>query len=484
MDLPQTHMEPLLVKYATHHDFEVRFKTELVSAIRKEPGSTILCEVRDLSTGHTYHVRTRYLFGADGGRSTVARLFPFAFDAKPPQGVACNILFRADLAHLMHGREAQLHWIMKPDRRSRFGIAPTMRMVTPWKEWLLVCFTPGATEDPFKDLTPQSPELREFLQEIIGDDSVDVEVLRLDPWVIRETVAKCYQDGQNVFLLGDAAHRHPPSYGLGSNTCLQDAYNLAWKVALVAQGIAGRELLASYDAERQPVGAELVRQSNDCLRLHAAVWAALGMFADSPEEGMSQVRALSEATSEGAAQRARLHAALEGERAEAESLGLTMNQWYTSTAVYLADEPGSRPALEGDPVKRIFVSTYPGTRLPHAWLDIATRRREISTQDLAGKASFCLFTGHGGDAWKTAARKVSEATGVPIRSYGIGFGLDYHDVYRQWHDRREVGEDGCVLVRPDRFVAWRSMKMAPHPEEKLLQVFSHILSLKSVRGRR
>jgi hypothetical protein len=199
------------------------------------------------------------------------------------------------------------------------------------------------------------------------------------------------------------------------------------------------------------------------------------MFAPTGEEGLKQLNELSEATEAGLARRLKLHNPLEGKRLEGESIGLTMNQWYTSKAVYLDDKNQTRPALSGGPIKRILVSTSPGNRVPHAWLDVPTRRNPMSTHDLAGHGSFCLLTGHGGDAWVHAAEKFSKITGIPIKSYRIGFGLDYHDVYREWHDRREVEEDGCILVRPDRFVAWRSMKMIPECEMKLRHVFDHIL---------
>jgi 2-polyprenyl-6-methoxyphenol hydroxylase-like FAD-dependent oxidoreductase len=172
----------------------------------------------------------------------------------------CNILLNADLTHLMHERDAQLHWVMKPDGITRFGTAPVLRMIRPWNQWLLVAFSPGSTEDPFRDLTPQSAELVNFVKEVIGDDSVDVEILRLDPWVVRESVAETFSSQRDVFLVGDAAHRHPPAFGLGSNTCIQDAYNLAWKASYVAKGLAGPALLDSYSDERRPVGAQLVRE--------------------------------------------------------------------------------------------------------------------------------------------------------------------------------------------------------------------------------
>lgn len=218
-----------------------------------------------------------------------------------------------------------------------------------------------------------------------------------------------------------------------------------------------------------------MRESNECMDRHAAVWAALGMFAPNPEEGGRQVAELSQATEAGARRRKQLYEALEGKRREGESVGLQMNQWYNSSAVYLEDEE-PRPSFQGDDILEVLISTYPGNRFPHAWLTKMVPSRPISTIDLAGHGAFSLFTGHGGHAWKQAAAEVSASTGIPINSYGIGWGLDYNDKYREWTDRREIDENGCILVRPDRYIAWRSKTMIPNCTEKLLRVFNRVLS--------
>lgn len=457
----------------------MRFSTEIVNIERVERddnNSGLMCTVHDLISQLTFKIRTWYLFGADGARSHVARSLDFKFDSKPSGGKACNVPLRADLGNLLpEARHAGLHWILKPDRTSFFGLVAHLRAVRPWKEWVLVCFGPHGT-DPFHGLTPESPELIDCVHELIGDESVDVEILRLDPWTVRENVAEQFSTGDaDVFLLGDAAHRHPPAFGLGSNTCVQDAYNLAWKVAYVSKGLAGPGLLESYSDERQPVGSMLVRASNNGLRSHADIWGVLGMFEPSREEGTKQLAKLSQATSEGATNRAKLHDALEAVGEEVRSLGVAYNQWYTSTAVYLRDERSERPPLSGNSITDAQISTYPGSRLPHAWLDLPTRRKLISTIDLAGEGAFCLLLGIGGSAWGHAARKISKVTGIPINVYGIGFGLDFVDVYRDWHAKRGVEEDGCVLIRPDRFVAWRSLTMVPDCERNLMNVLDHIL---------
>ncbi len=151
-----------------------------------------------------------------------------------------------------------------------------------------------------------------------------------------------------------------------------------------------------------------------------------------------------------------------------------MNQRYTSEAVYLTDEK-ARPPLPADPVLEHEITTFPGSRLPHAWLNTKLPGKKFSTIDLAGHCSFCLLTGIGGEKWKAAAVKAGAALDIEIRAYSIGWNQDYEDVYFDWAERREIEEAGCVLVRPDRFVAWRSKIIISDPEAKLLHVLKTIL---------
>ncbi|KAL1847381.1 hypothetical protein Daus18300_013966 [Diaporthe australafricana] len=480
VDLSQRHLEPLLVRYASHHGFNIRFSTELVAVepITGNGGQTgFLCTVHDHITQQTFHVQTKYLFGADGARSTVARSLDFKFLSKPGGIKACNVLLRANLAkYYPKERQAALNWIVKPDNSVFPGIVGHLRAVRPWNEWVMAAFGPGGS-NPFEGLSLDDPRLVACVREFVGDDTLEVEILAMDPWAVRESVADQYsKPGSDAYILGDAAHRHPPTYGLGSNTCVQDAYNLAWKVALVSKGLAGHSLLESFSQERQPVGAALVRESNDQIRANSDIWEALGMMAPSPEAGVKEIAELTVSSASGSARRAKLHKALETKRQEFESLGLAYNHWYTSTAVYLDDELEPRPLLEGDPIVEVQINTFPGSRLPHVWLDIPERGNMISTLDLSGKGSFCLLVGVGGEAWRDAAEKIQKDSGIPIRTYGIGPGLDYLDINRDWYRKRGVEEDGCVLIRPDRFVAWRSVSIAHNCETKLTQVLDQILS--------
>lgn len=125
------------------------------------------------------------------------------------------------------------------------------------------------------------------------------------------------------------------------------------------------------------------------------------------------------------------------------------------------------------------ITTFPGSRLPHAWLNTKFPGKQFSTIDLAGHGKFCLLTGIGGEKWKDALKSVSSKLGLDGKTgaFSIGWDCDYEDVYFDWARRREIDEDGCVLVRPDRFVCWRSKGMVDDLELKLESVLRRVLSL-------
>lgn len=317
------------------------------------------------------------------------------------------------------------------------------------------------------------------IQEWIGDDRIDVKIKGTSKWRINDCVALTYSKG-NVFCLGDAVHRHPPQNGLGSNSCIQDAYNLAWKMAYVLKGQAKSSLLDTYTLERQPVGAHIVSRSNDSLHLQLAMWGILGMMEPDLDKRKEILAELDDEGPKGVEKRSALRKAFKATEYEHHALGAEMNQFYENTqGIYTKDEKvaGPPPFPEGkDPVLHHHASTYPGSRLPHAWLNTIVPGEQISTQDLAGKGRFTLFTGRSGKAaWTAAAQEVERSLGVEVKVWTIGWRQDYEDVFDEWESRREVGESGAVLVRPDRIVGWRSQEK--DGAERLEVVVRSILGL-------
>lgn len=475
VDLPQTLLEPIVVREATVKGWKVRFDTAFVKYTRETPTSPITSTITDAVSGMSYTIRSKYLFGCDGARSQVMRQLETPLKREPGQGLAINIHARADLTKHMEHRTGNLHWIFQPDRaHPPWAWSCILRMVKPWHEWMFIVLPePGFTDF---NILPSHTQLLERMRLWIGDDSIQLEILDVAKWNINEVVAERYSDG-NIFCLGDSVHRHPPFNGLGSNTCVQDAFNLAWKLAYVERGLAGPPLLDSFSLERQPIGEGVIRRANQGLRDHLPVYEALGVLPTDITERTRQFAELSAPTEAGRERRAKLNDAIKYTEHEFGGIGIEMNQRYDSSAVYLADEVESRPLLPADPVLQYQISTYPGSRLPHAWIN---RRKPaeapISTIDLAGHGAFSLITGIGGDEWKNAAIGATRKLGVTINVAAIGWKQEWEDVYGDWARKREVEEHGCVLMRPDRTICWRSITLRDDAETALVRVLRVVLS--------
>ncbi|CAK4034850.1 2,4-dichlorophenol 6-monooxygenase [Lecanosticta acicola] len=460
LDLPQSLLEPILVREATAQPggaFKILFNTQLVRFEKLQDGR-YRAVVKDCLRVIEYGIICRFLFGADGGRSVVAtqlQLPGLPTERKAAEGApAWNVLIRSDIGHLMQNREGNLHWNLRLKRDDGWMI--NTRMVKPWFEWLAVSL-PKDPSQPGQQWTVE--QWKDAWRDMVGDPTIPVEVLSTSKWNVNETCAERYSE-DNVFCLGDAVHRHPPVNGLGSNTCVGDAFNLAWKVNLVLKGIASSSLLETYTLERQPVGADVVRMSNKHLRYHMVIWQIVGMQppGKSFEERTAGLNILKEESARGREKRKALQEMCLKLDHETHALGLEMGQKYFSPGIYDADEPESwtAPGKEAeDPILYYEPCTYPGRRLPHAWIGDNPPTKLTSMLDLAGKGKFTIFTGIGGSKWKQAATEVGKELGIHIKSFSIGAGQDFEDIYWTWAKRRGVEEDGVVLVRPDLFCAWR-----------------------------
>ncbi|KAH0847693.1 hypothetical protein FOPE_01033 [Fonsecaea pedrosoi] len=269
--------------------------------------------------------------------------------------------------------------------------------------------------------------------------------------------------------------------GLGSNTCIQDAFNLGWKVAYVLKGLAGPELLESYSVERQPVGQGVVARANQGFNDYGPLWDNLGILEDDIEKRKEIWYEFAQDSPQGRRRRQVFQKTLHATKSEIQGLGIEMNQRYTAphAAVYTDDEESqSPPAFAKDPIRHYEPSTYPGCRVPHAWLTTLVPGKKISTIDLCGKGRFTIFTGIGGrEAWRGAAERVRRELKTPIDVFAIGHRQDFEDVYMDWAQLRGVDEDGAVLVRPDRFVAWRSQNVPDDCGDRLVAVLRRVLRL-------
>jgi len=300
---------------------------------------------------------------------------------------------------------------------------------------------------------------------------VPVTIRSLSLWGNNKMYAERYREGR-VFAVGDAVHRHPPSNGLGSNTSIGDSYNLAWKLAHVLRGQAGPGLLDSFDAERAPVGKQIVLRANKSIEEFGALLEALEVTGTDDVEAMQAgIAGRADDSVEGAEKRRAIRKALELKDYEFNAHGVELGQRYASSAV--VGDGTEEPAYTRDPELYYHPTTWPGARLPHCWLGQDGAR--VSTHDVAGSGRFTLLTGITGRAWSDAAAQVAERLGVDVRGVVVGPGADVTDLYEDWSRLREVEEDGCVLVRPDNHVAWRSRELADDPAATLEDVMRQLL---------
>jgi 2,4-dichlorophenol 6-monooxygenase len=261
--------------------------------------------------------------------------------------------------------------------------------------------------------------------------------------------------------------------GLGSNTSIQDAYNLAWKLALVLHGKARPALLETYNDERAPIGRQIVKRANQSIADTGAIFEALGLNDTSDVAQMwRNMEARKGGTPGAAAQREKLRQAIAHKSYEFNTHGVEMNQRYRSAAVVSDGAP--EPSFGRDPELYYHPTTWPGARLPHVWLQ--KDGRPISTLDVVGKGRFVVFTGIGGERWVEAARKEAAAQGIGIEGFVIGPGRDLTDLYGEWADAREIGETGCLLIRPDAHVGWRASE-GGNEEKRLASAVVRILGV-------
>jgi len=464
-DLPQTFMEPLLFKTACSRGSQSRMSTEYLRHEQDADGVTTTC--LDRLTGKEVIIRSKYLVGADGGNSKVAENLGLPFEGQMGVGGSMNIHFRADLSRYVAHRPSVLYWVMQPGADVGGIGMGLVRMVRPWNEWLIVWGYDIAKPVPVVDTEFATNVARQ----LIGDPNLEIELIGASTWTVNNMYATQMQSGR-IFIMGDAAHRHPPSNGLGSNTSIQDAFNLAWKLAAVIKGQAGPDLLESYSSERAPVARQIVTRANQSIAEFGPIFEALGMTGgDDFAKIQASMDARADATPAAERQREALRKAIALKKYEFDAHGVEMNQRYKSGAIVTDGQP--EPASGSDAELHYQPTTWPGARLPHAWL-YDRQGVKKSTLDVTGKGRFTLLTGISGRSWADAAKAVGHALGIDLVAHVIGPRQELVDHEGTWAQLREVGDAGCVLVRPDHHVAWRSLDRVSNPAGELTRVLSTV----------
>jgi 2-polyprenyl-6-methoxyphenol hydroxylase-like FAD-dependent oxidoreductase len=421
--LSQTALEPILKERAQSLGAEFRFATEMTSFEQTADG--VRATLRHRDSGETTTVRAKYLVAADGAHSRVREALGIRMLGHGTFSNSVTIYFRADLKSLVEGKPWAVVYANNDKLRGFF------RFEKPFDNAFLVVNTVGDPAHPNSDVSTGITDERalELVHTALGTRDIPVKIESMMKWKATSDYAEHFQRGR-VFIAGDAAHVMPPNGGFGGNTGIQDAHNLAWKMALVLKGKSRPELLDTYEPERRPVGELTIEQ-------------AYTRYIGRTNPTMSRV----------------------GMLPPVHELNIETGYIYRSAAIVPEDPADTRVHEHPSESKG-----RPGTRAPHMWLQRGGER--ISSLDLYGR-DFVLLAGPQRNGWRDAARAAANAAGIAIDFRQVeAAGLT--DPSGSFAAAHGIGPTGCVLVRPDGFVAWRANEDSAALQDRLQAVFAQV----------
>jgi putative polyketide hydroxylase len=424
----QNDLEPVLLDHATRLGGDLRYATELLSFDTGPSGVTAILKSRQ--TGEHTTVLADYLVAADGPRSPVREQLGIGQSGPGDLFSNVSITFRSRrLADVVGERRFIVCYLTDPEADG--ALLP----VDNRENWVFHAPWHPERGETLEEFTDE--RCVDHIRRAVGVADLDVQITGRAPWHAAQRVARSYRAGR-VFLAGDSAHEMSPTGAFGSNTGIQDAHNLAWKLAAVLGGWAGEALLDSYDAERRPVAEATSARA----AARSAEHSHPG-YAPPPGTGGGPQRGI---------------------------LNVALGYRYPQGAVVGAD-----PATPVVP-DRLDLSGEPGSRAPH--LAVRHQGERISTLDLYERSLVLLSDAEAASGWHEAAVRLATETSVPLTSYRLGEGPDAEltpEGDTDWSAAHGTTPQGAVLVRPDGFVAWRSAGPVPDAESALRQVLSTLL---------
>ena len=390
-------------------------------------------DIEQVGGRKTQRIRSAFLVGADGPRSTVRQAIGFGYAGE-----------EGAVRDFFGGRMFAIY-LRAPEFYSAVPHPPAWMNVTfNTQRRAFMAAVDGKGEFAFhtqlrpheveSEITPE--RALEMFQEAVGAP-INAEILSYGTWIAGYAlVAEKFQRGR-VFIAGDAAHLFTPAGGLGYNTAIEDAVNLGWKLAAVVTGKAGPDLLASYEAERQPNA----KRNTGYARQFAE---SLGTFVPAPE--------IEDDTPQGTDARRIAGEYLEAHgKAEFNIPGITFGARYYGSPIIVSD--GTEPPP--DAANLYVPSACPGGRAPHLWLS-------------EGHSLYDLF----GFEW-TLLRLSHSAAGQKIIADAARAGLALTIVDLHQDDARDLYQADLVLIRPDQVVAWRG-----NSDEDAPDIIQHVLGVR------
>ncbi|CDR34112.1 FAD-dependent oxidoreductase [Criblamydia sequanensis] len=399
--ISQDHLEQELFNKAKNQPLiDLRFNTEMIHALQDSDKVTI--EILDRETQKKEILTADYLIAADGANSPLRKIFNVEMEGEEDLGSFCNIYCEMNLDEYVKNRKSASFMFTRPDLRGTFILSKDCQ-----KKWLV-----GIRLDPNRNLTKEAftdDFCLEFVKKLINDPKVEVRFINKAFWTMAALIAKQYRVGR-VFFAGDSAHRLPPTGGFGMNTGIQDAHNLAWKLAMVIKGRAEDSLLESYFVERHQIAKTNTFWSRNNAKRFERIFAALaqgdlGSFEEALKDQANHIN----------------------------------NILLDLGFVYGHDYQNTQGAFK--PTTKI------GARAPHCWISLENRQKSILDLYLN---EFVLVCHPEAVFWQ------KEYQSFPCKVITIGENGNYVDIHRDFLEKYQISKKGAVLVRPDGHIAWRS----------------------------
>lgn len=408
-------------------DAQLQFSKEVLKVTEDSEGVTI--EVRDCTTNQTEQFRTQYLVAADGSHSTVRKELEIEMKGPNDLGRFCNLLCEFDITQWTSDRLSIGYFFTDLDK-----LGKSLFLAYGKNRWIFgLRFAPEQTKEDFTDELCIAA-IRNALE--IPD--LNIKIINKNFWTMAAQLATSYGT-QRIFLVGDAAHRLPPTGGLGMNTGIQDAHNLAWKLAYVLKHQFSPKLLDTYFQERAPVA----RRNIDWSSVNAKRFVDIITAIREQNEELLKEKLLEQ-------------------QQNLNYSGLDLGYIYHSDAI--SSENNQEISISPND---FIATTLPGIRAPY--VKLLKDGEETSTLDLFEK-DFVLLVGSNGQPWQEAAKQLA----LPLQVYRVAEDGDLVDPQNKWQEIYEITDTGAVLVRPDGHVAFRKQTMPKNPEQELVDYFAKI----------
>lgn len=421
-DCVEEYLHQTLSKYP---EAEIQFSKEMISF--EEVADGVIIKMLDKTNHQEEYIHAQYLIAADGAHSSIRNQLKIAMEGPDNLARSCSVYAEFDISQWTKHRPSIGFFFTDPALLGR-------NLFTAYgkNRWIVgMHLKPENTKDDFSN-----EYCINEIRRIFNLPELDVNIINKSFWTMAAQVATQYRHGR-IFLVGDAAHRLPPTGGLGMNTGIADAHNLAWKLALVLKSQASDALLDTYYDERAPIAKRNIEWSTENAKRFFDIFKAI-------QAGDHETLKLK----------------LNEQQKNLNYEGLDLGFIYHSSAIQSENEQ----VMSVLPDKYI-PTTLPGSRAPY--VKLIKDGNTISILDLFEK-EYVLLIGADGHEWAIAAKELSQS--LPLKHYRIAADGDLIDTDNIWQDIYEITTTGAVLVRPDGHVAWRSKKNVDDPKTTLINL--------------